>query len=156
MKDKKLPKLGSEEHKELKWKESIEALNDMVCTEIRPSKIHGVGIFALRDIKKGEKMYQIGIPNTFDVPYSWFKKMKPYVKDTILQFFPFKTMEDKKEPINFWYPVNSMQAYINHSDKPNYDPMEDKALKNIKEGDEITEDYTKIEGYDKVYKFLKK
>lgn len=152
---KKKPKLGTKAHKDLKWKESIEALNEIVNSEIQPSKIHGVGVFALRDFKKGDKLYQGGIPNTFDLPYSKFKTLKPYVKEKLLQFFPFKVTEKKEDPITFWYPVNSMQAYINHSNKPNYDPIEDVALKDIKKGEEITEDYKKIDGWAKVYKFIK-
>ena len=107
-----------------------------------------------KNIKKGEKMYQIGIPNAFDVPYKKFDKLKPYVREQLLQFFPFKVTEKDKEPINFWYPVNSMQAYINHNDEPNYDPFEDVALKDIKKGDEIFEDYRKIDGWGNIYKFL--
>lgn len=149
---KKLPKIGTKAHKELKWKESIDVLNDIVCSKIAPSGIHGVGVFALRDFKKGDKMYQNIVPNTFDIPYSKFKNLKEYVRETILQFFPFKTVQ--KDSM-FWYPVNSMQAYINHSDDPNYDSSEDKALRSIKEGEEITEDYRKIKGWNKVYPFLK-
>lgn len=144
-------KIGSKAHKELKWKESIDALNDTVNTKLAPSNIHGVGVFAIRDIKKGERMYQNTIPNTFDLPYSKFNKLKKEVKDTILQFFPFKAVETEA---TFWYPVNSMQAYMNHSDKPNYNAQEDVALTNIKAGEEITEDYRKIDGWKKVYKWL--
>ena len=28
-----------------------------VKTEIRPSPIHGIGVFAIKDIKKGEQMF---------------------------------------------------------------------------------------------------
>lgn len=145
-------KIGTKAHKELKWKESIEALNDTVNTKLASSPIHGVGVFALRDIKKGERMYQNTIPNTFDLPYSKFGKLRKEVKEMLLQFFPFKAVD---VDATFWYPVNSMQAYMNHSDKPNYDAIKDVALKDIKAGDEVTEDYRKIEGWEKVYPFIK-
>lgn len=151
MSEKKLPKLGTKAHKELKWKESIAVLNDIVCTKLAPSNINGVGVFALRDFKKGDKMHQNIIPNTFDVPTSKFKKLKPEVREILFGFFPFKAVQPEEI---FWYPVNSMQAYMNHSDKPNYDAQEDVALKGIKAGEEITEDYRKIEGWDKVYPWL--
>lgn len=145
-------KIGTKAHKELKWKESINALNDTVNTKLASSSIHGVGVFALRDIKKGERMYQNTIPNTFDLPYSKFGKLRKEVKEMLLQFFPFKAVD---VDATFWYPVNSMQAYMNHSDKPNYDAIKDVALKDIKAGDEVTEDYRKIEGWEKVYPFIK-
>lgn len=144
-------KLGTKAHKEEKWREAIDVLNDVVNTKLAPSNIHGVGVFALRDIKKGERMYQNTIPNTFDLPYSKFNKLKPYVKETILQFFPFKVIEKES---TFWYPVNSMQAYMNHSNTPNYDAHEDIALNDIKAGDEVTEDYRKIDGWKKVYSWI--
>lgn len=153
---KKLPKVGTKAHKELKWKESIEALNIIVNTRLAPSKIEGVGVFALRDFKKGEKMYQNVAPSIFDVPYSKFNKLNRDVRKLILQFFPFKTV--KKDSI-FWYPVNSMQAYINHPisiKDANYDGDKDIALKSIKKGEEILQDYTVIPGYDIVYPWLAK
>ncbi len=151
MKTKTLPEVGTKAHKELKWKESIKALNIIVNTRLAQSEIHGVGVFATRNFKKGEKMYQNIAPSIFDIPYSKFDKLKSGVRDLILQFFPFKVV--KKDSI-FWYPVNSMQAYINHSDDPNYDGVEDVALRDIKKGEEITEDYRKIDGWDKVFKWL--
>ena len=144
-------KLGTKVHKELKWKESIEALNDTVNTKLAPSPIHGVGVFALRDIKKGEKMYQNVIPNTFDLPLEKFKKLKPEVRDILLQFFPFKVAQPES---TFWYPVNSMQAYMNHNENPNYNAQDDVALRKIKAGEEVLEDYRKINGWKEVYPWI--
>lgn len=144
-------KIGTKAHKELKWKEAIEALNSTVNTRLAPSPIHGVGVFAIRDIKKGERMYQNTIPNIFDLPYAKFSKLKPEIKDILLQFFPYKVAEPEA---TFWYPVNSMQAYMNHSSEPNYNAQDDIALRKIKAGEEITEDYRKISGWEKVYPWL--
>lgn len=152
---KTLPKMGSNAHKALKHREAIAALNDIVNTYLAPSQIHGVGVFALRDIKKGEKMYQNTIPSIFDVPYSKFRLLQKHVRDTLKQFFPYKIFDKRNEPQTFWYPVNSMQAYMNHSDTPNYDPVKDVALKNIKKGEEITENYREIANSEKIFPFLK-
>lgn len=156
----------SEELKKAKWEKSIKALNDTITSKIGVSDIHGVGVFALRDFKKGERLYLNIIPNMYDLPYSMFDKLNKDAVDMILQFFPAKsvdseqTQEDKITDGNaqvFWYPVNNMQAYLNHSDNPNYDGKDDVALRKIKKGEEITEDYRKIKGWDKVsvYNFLK-
>ena len=45
---------------------------------------------------------------------------------------------------------------MNHSDTPNYDCMKDIALKNIKKGEEITENYREIADSEKIFPFLKK
>jgi hypothetical protein len=36
----------------------IDHLLNNVKTEIRPSFIHGIGVFAIRDIKKGEQLFK--------------------------------------------------------------------------------------------------
>jgi len=160
---KKLPKLGTKAHQNLKWKESIEALNDTSNVKLAPSEIHGIGVFALRDIKKGQRLYLNIVPNMYDVPYKLFNKLRPEIREMILSHFPHKvtegvqTEEDKQrygDAQTFWFPVNNMQAYLNHADEPNYDGQEDKALKVIRKGEEITEDYRKIPGYQEVYPFL--
>lgn len=140
----------TKKHKELKWKESIDLLNDIVKIKLAPSPIHGVGVFALRDIKKDEKLYADVIPNAFDLPYSKLKQLKPYIADIILGHWP--------QIINgshFLYPVTKMTAFLNHSENPNYDASKDIVLRDIKEGEEITEDYRTLNNYQKVFKWLK-
>jgi len=143
-------KLNTKKHKEMKWKEAFEVLNDTVSTKLAPSKIAGVGVFALRDMKKGEKLYLDSIPNMYDLPYSKVNKLKPEIRDILLGHFP--------QIINgshFWFPVNSMQAFLNHDINPNYDAVNDKALRKIKAGEELTEDYKKIDGWEKIFNFIK-
>ena len=160
----KKTKVGTKEHEALKWREAIKVLNRIVNSKIAPSDIHGVGVFATRDIKKGEQLGLNAIPHMFDVPYKLFDKLNKGVRQTLLEHFPMKTVEHKQdeeskkkygEAGTFWYPVNNIQAYLNHSDKPNYDNQTDKALRDIKKGEEITEDYRKIPGYENIYDFIK-
>ena len=162
---KKQFKLGPDEHKEEKWQEAIKVLNDTVSVKLAPSSVHGVGVFALRDFKEGEKLYLNVIPNMYDVPYRKFNKLKPYIREILLGHFPYKARDEeqsedeKKKDGNayvFWYPVNNMQAYLNHADQPNYDAFKDVALKDIKIGEEITEDYRQIKGYELIFDWLLK
>jgi SET domain-containing protein len=128
----------------------IEELNTYVKTRIAPSEIHGVGVVALRDIHKGERVYADNVAKGYSLPYSNFGKLFPEVKEHILEQWP--------NVINgsvFFYPTIRIQAYMNHSDDPNYDPKTDVALKDIKKGEEITEDYRTIENAEKVFSFLK-
>lgn len=144
------PKVGTEEHAELKYKEAIQVLNDIVNVRIGPSEIDGVGIFALKDIKKGTKLQLDAIPHMFDLPFDHFDKLNPEVQEILLGHFP-----QIVNGSHFMYPVTKFTAYLNHSDNPNYDAKEDKTLRKIKAGEEITEDYRKIEGYEKIYSWLK-
>lgn len=147
---KREPKLGSKAHIELKHKQAINLLNDLVKIRIAPSEIHGVGVFAMRDIKKGEKLYTDVIPHQFDLPYSKFHKLDKEIQDILLGHFPMIVNGS-----HFLYPVTKFSAYLNHSDKPNYDAKNDKVLKNIKAGEEVTEDYRLIDNYKKIFSFIK-
>ena len=145
----KQPKIGTKAHKELKYKQQIDVLNDIVRFRIGASDIHGVGVIAMRDIKKGTVLEMDSIPHQFDLPFKKFPKLERDVQDILLGHFPLIV-----EGSHFMYPVTKFQAYLNHSDKPNYDAIKDKTLKNIKAGEEITEDYRKIKGYKKIFPWL--
>lgn len=132
-----------------KFKDQIVLLNDIVCIKLAPSSINGIGVFAMRDIKKGEKLYTDSIPHQFDLPYIKFNKLNKEIREILLGHFPLILSGS-----HFMYPVTKFSAYLNHSDNPNYDAKEDIALKAIKKGDEVTEDYRKIEGYKDVFPFL--
>lgn len=129
----------------------IVELNQYVKTTLAPSKIHGVGVVALRDIKKGQKLYSDMVPKIYTLPYKYFGKLFKNVGELILSHWPLAAKGS-----NFAYPVTRMQAWLNHSDDPNYDAVKDIVLKDIKEGEEITEDYRKIEGWEEIYPFIKK
>lgn len=142
-------KKPSKKQQNKKIKEAIAMLNELVKTELAPSDIDGVGVFAMRDLKKGEKLYTDAISHAFDVPYSKFKHLRPEVSAQILGMWP-----NVVNGSHFFYPVTRVQAFLNHADKPNYDAKNDKTLKKIKKGEEITEDYRKIDGYKKIFEFL--
>lgn len=135
--------------KEKKFGEAIKLLNDIVKVRLAPSPIHGVGVFAITKIKKGEKLYLDAIPHAFDLPYKKFKQLRPEVREIILGHWP--------QIINgshFLYPVTKMTAFLNHSDKANYDAKADKTLCDIGVGEELTENYKVIENWEKVFAWL--
>lgn len=138
-----------EKHRSQKIKEAIIMLNDVVKLKLGVSG-EKVGVFAMRDIKKGERMYANAIPCLVDIPYKDFKKLRPEISQMILSHFP--------QAINgshFLSPDTLMQIYLNHSEEPNYDADTDKALKTIKEGTEVLQDYRKIKDVDNIIDFIK-
>lgn len=137
-------------HKDKKINEAIKLINDIVKIRLGQSSIHGVGVFAMRDIKKGEKIYADIIPHQFDVPYSKFGKIDKEIRDIILGHFPLIVSGS-----HFMYPVTKFTAYLNHSDTPNYDAKNDKMLKAVEKGEEITEDYRLIDNWEKIFVWLK-
>jgi len=104
----------------------------MVDLIVKKSKIHGKGVFANRDFKKGEAVIRYNL--------------KPLTKEE------FNNLPDsEKHFISFregkYWLFNSPERYVNHSCEPNVNPnFEDKcdfAVKDINEGEEIVTDYRK-------------
>lgn len=129
--------------------EQAKELNTYVLTKIAPSKIHGVGVFALQDIAMGDTLYADMMTKVFTLPYKDFDNVKPQVKQMILERWP--------QIVNgsaFMYPDTRVQAFMNHSDDANYDAINDVMLIDVKAGEEITEDYRKIPNYQKVHTWL--
>lgn len=138
-------------HTTKKIKQAIKMLNDIACVKLAPSPIHGVGLFAMRDIPQGTTLYLDAIPNALDIPYKDFDKLLPEVRDIVLGQFP-----QIVNGSHFLYPTTRFLTYVNHSDTPNYDAKNDVTLVDIKAGEEITEDYRLIEGHEKVFEWLAK
>lgn len=138
------------ENKKEQFQNQINLLNDLIKFKVGPSEVHGVGIIALRDIKKGELLNLDAVFQQFDLPYKKFKWLEPHVRQHILERWPLVTQGS-----HFIYPDAKMSAFCNHSDTPNYDNKTDKATRKIKAGEEIFEDYRNIEGYEAVYPWLK-
>ena len=126
-------------------------LNKLVKVRLAPSKIAGVGVFAMRDLKKGEKLYSDIAPLMFTLRYSSFNKLRPEVREIILEQFP-----NVVNGSAFAWPTTRLQAYMNHGgDESNYSPMTDTLTRDVKINEEITEDYRNILNYQKVFPWIK-
>lgn len=107
-------------------------LNKFVWCKIAPSKIHGVGLIAIRNIPKGT--YLFGGQNE----YASKEGILPEIMDIIL---------DHHSRVEYWDMIPNpnkdvwLQCFMNHSDTPN--SFEGITLCGIMEGQEITEDYRK-------------
>lgn len=144
-------KKGTKSLKRQKLDDQIVLLNNLIKYKVGPSEVHGVGVIAMRDLKKGEKLNMDAVFHQFDLPYKDFKKLRPEVAHHILERWPLVTQGS-----HFIYPDAKISAFCNHADDPNYDCLEDKATRKIKKGEEIFEDYRKIEGWEGIFSWLKK
>lgn len=125
-------------------------VNSRVLTRIAPSKIHGVGVFALRDLYAGQRLYLTDLPQVYKLSPASMDKLFPEVKELIWGRWPQAT----KNGI-FAYPDANNQAYVNHSDEYNYDCITDTLVQDLKAGEEITENYRHIPGWQKAHPWLK-
>ena len=123
----------------------VDELNNMVWASLAPSKIHGVGVHAIRDIKKGTRITNYNLneltsarPFLFDE--KMFGNLYPEIQNLILDRTLFYD-----SPTLIFYSPNAevcLQSFMNHSDTPNSDGFV--ALQDIKQGEEITEDYRRV------------
>ena len=113
-----------------------------VYTRLKPSKIHGIGVFAITNIKKGTFIFY----GDEDSEMIWIKKSKlkklPKEIERLHEDFCILKNGVYGCPVNF----NSMTVawYLNSSKKPNVGCDKDYnfyALRNIKAGEELTVDY---------------
>ena len=122
--------------------EQISKLNSEVKCRLAPSKIHGVGVFAIRNVKKGEKLYcQSEQREWMTVPFLRFGEIGSVVKDLILDRWP-----KVKDGGVFLSPNDDARlvSFMNHCEAPNYDSHKDEALFDILKGEEVVEDYNKL------------
>jgi SET domain-containing protein len=106
-----------------------------VWCKIAPSNVHGVGVFAIRDIPQNtvlhcrsdqRKWLTDPIDNLPKEVQELIKQRWPYYDK-----FPYLNPNDDARLISF----------MNHSDTPNYDKFTDTSLVAIKQGEEVFEDY---------------
>ena len=115
-------------------------LNSTVWCTIAPSPVHGVGVFAIRDIPKGQKLncQNISRMGVLRIIPSELENLLPEIKKLILQRWPIVTTTGY-----FQSPNDDvfLLAFMNHSETPNYDKVNDIALRDIKKNEEVFEHY---------------
>ena len=127
----------------------IAELNSEVKCKLAVSDVHGVGVRAIFDIKKGERCYcrPNMIPRFYNIPFGSLSKLFPEVKELVLQRWA--------SVVNgsiFCSPNDSQHLlmFINHSCDANYDVVSDMALRDIAVGEEILENYKMMDNWEKV------
>ncbi len=139
-----LPKNGVIPHDETNQKlvtcmnETITAyLNASVWAKLAPSPIHGIGVFAIRDIPKGQKIYTMALERKPLILTEW-SQVEPEIRELIWQRWAFAA-----EGEMFMSPNDDahIPSFLNHSDTPNLDKLTFETLNDVSAGEELTEDY---------------
>jgi uncharacterized protein len=113
-----------------------------VYTRLAPSKIHGIGVYAIRSIRKGTYIFFGDDEEIIWINKSELKNLSKEIK---------KFYEDfcVKKDYSYGCPKNfnnlTISWYLNHSDHPNVNCDKNYnffAKRNIKKGEELTTDYT--------------
>lgn len=128
--------------------ETANYLNSTVWCRLGASPIHGVGVFAIRDIPKGQQITDYNHSNIADgVPLlecdeSEFVHILEEIRELILDRMLYDA--SVKSKLKFVSPNHDqcLQSFMNHSDDPNTDGL--RALRDIKKGEEVTEDFHQL------------
>ncbi|MCC6842263.1 MAG: SET domain-containing protein [Saprospiraceae bacterium] len=118
---------------------------------LRPSSIHGIGVFAIRNIPKG-------CQNLFSKnPGDWVELSKtevealPSASRDLVETYCLFDREKYYIPANGFKEMD-LSLFLNHADNPNVRSVNDgaffEAIRDIEEGEEITIDYGELCEYD--------
>jgi hypothetical protein len=128
---------------EYRWKkEKVTLPHQRVLTRLRPSKRHGVGVFAIRNIRKGTRLFFDDLDEMVWLEQS---KVKPLPKEVRRLYEDFSVWKDGRLGCPRNFNRLTMAWYLNESDQPNVRCVEGynfEALKNVKQGEELTVDYS--------------
>ena len=132
----------------------IAELNSTIKVRIAPSKIHGVGIFAIMEIPKGTRCYCVPTASGhkwYSVPWGSLNKLFPEVREIIVDQWPSIYNGSKFLSPNYTaWPI----LFMNHSSDPNFDNRSDRALKDISKGEELLEDYRTMDNWKEVFPWI--
>lgn len=158
----KLAELGKREKVEdrvalLSPEDQCYHLGRSVRCRIAPSKVHGVGVVAIRDLKKRERAHVM-----FSEKAQFYRVSPSTLKKHLGEVYPevYQLILDRWPNVVNGQPFLSpnydqrLISFMNHSDTPNYSPETDTVLCDIKAGEELFEDYRVVPHYEEAFPFL--
>lgn len=113
----------------------------LVKTKLRPSRVHGMGVFAVEFIPKGTRVWE------------YREGFDHRVSEAYVENLPEPARSSIRHYSAIWgggYVISADDArFLNHSDSPNLqtfaDPDIDVALRDIQAGEELLEDYREFD-----------
>jgi SET domain-containing protein len=127
--------------------ELLAELNHHTYVMIKPSSLHGIGVFAIRDIPKGTRnIFSNGIGEWIKVSKEEVNALPQHAKDLIENHCLFD--EGNYFIPDYGFKLVDLVIYLNHSDTPNVISINDgeqfEAIVDIKCGEELLVDYGTI------------
>ena len=114
---------------------------------IKPSPLHGIGVFAIRDIPKGtSNIFSKGVGDWIKVSKEEVDALPQHSKDLIENHCLFD--EDHYFIPDYGFKLVDLVIYLNHSETPNVISLNDgeefEAIRDIANGEELLVDYGTI------------
>lgn len=125
----------------------LKQLQSQTYVMIKPSPLHGIGVFAIRDIPKGTKdIFSEGFGDWIQVSKQEVNTLPNHAKELIENHCLFD--EDYYFIPEYGFKLVDLVIYLNHSETPNVISLNEgahfEALVDIKEGEELLVDYGTI------------
>ena len=128
----------------------LKQLAESTYVMIKASPVHGIGVFAIRDIPKGtQDIFSQGIGEWIEVSKEEVDALPKHSRDLVENHCLF---DDKSYFIpDYGFKLVDLVIYLNHSDTPNVVSINDgerfEAIRDIAFGEELFVDYgTLVEG----------
>jgi SET domain-containing protein len=114
---------------------------------LRPSPLHGIGVFALCDIPQGcNTLFSSGVGNWIPVPKAEVAQLPPHSRELVENYCLYD--EENYFVADYGFKVLDLVNFLNHSDTPNIASQNEGetfvALRNIACGEELLVDYGTI------------
>jgi SET domain-containing protein len=125
----------------------LKELSGSTYVMIKPSPLHGIGVFAIRDIPKGTKnIFSQGVGEWIKVSKQEVDALPQHSKDLIENHCLFD--EDHFFIPDYGFKLVDLVIYLNHSESPNVISLNEgeqfEALRDIATGEELLVDYGTI------------
>ena len=125
----------------------LKELANATYVMIKPSPLHGIGVFAIRDIPKGTKnIFSKGVGDWIKVSKEEVDALPQHSKDLIENHCLFD--EDFYFIPDYGFKLVDLVIYLNHSETPNVISLNEgdefEAIKDIANGEELLVDYGTI------------
>jgi uncharacterized protein len=117
------------------------APHDDVYARIGPSRIHGVGVRAIRDIRAGTLVFHGESERVVWMSRAAVRRMPRAIRAL---YEDFGMVSGDRIGVPPTLNMLSVGWYVNHSDRPNIEAGDDsrfRALRRIRKGEELTADY---------------
>ena len=125
----------------------LQQLQHNTFAMLKPSPLHGIGVFAITAIKKGErKIFSDHESEWIEVSKEEVDALPQHAKDLIENHCLFN--ETHYYVPEYGFKIFDLAVYLNHSDQPNLISINDgeyfEAIRDIEAGEELLIDYGTI------------
>lgn len=114
---------------------------------LRPSPVHGIGVFAIRDIPKGcRTIFSRGVGDWVRLSFEEVERLPAHSRNLIETYCLY---DDTHYFVpDYGFKLMDLVLYLNHSDEPNIVSVNEgeqfEALRDIKAGEELLVNYGSI------------